>query len=70
MYLEVSFKEFLKRTGGDEARPLLKLPQKELKALYDRRLPVYHDLGSLIKTCGKSPEKITEDIITLLRNCC
>ncbi len=66
VYLVVSFKEFLKRTGSDETRPLLKLPRKELGALYEKRLPVYHDLGRLIMTGGKSPKKITEEIISLL----
>ncbi len=65
IYLEVSFKEFLKRTGEDEARPLLKLPRKELWSLYEKRLSVYRALGRLIKTCGKSPENITEEIISL-----
>ncbi|MBW8003333.1 MAG: shikimate kinase [Planctomycetes bacterium] len=66
VYLEVSFKEFLKRTGSDEARPLLKLPPKKLKALYEKRLSVYRALGRLIMTGCKSPENITEEIISLL----
>ncbi|MBW8003324.1 MAG: hypothetical protein FVQ80_15140 [Planctomycetes bacterium] len=66
VYLEVSFEEFLKRTGEDDARPLLKLPRKELEAIYENRLPVYRTLGRLIKTCGKSQENITEEIMSLL----
>ena len=65
IYLEVSFKEFLKRTGENVVRPLLKLPRDQLTALYEKRLPVYRDLGRLIMTDGKSPEKITEEIVSI-----
>ncbi len=66
LYLEVSFDEFLRRTGQDPYRPLLKRAEKELRGLYNARLPIYRELGRIIKTGGKSSQIITDEILTLL----
>ncbi|GAH63995.1 unnamed protein product, partial [marine sediment metagenome] len=66
VYLEISFEEFLKRSGGDPGRPLLSMPQEKLKALFQARLPVYRKLGNTLTTDKKRPEEIEKDIIKLL----
>ncbi|UCF97816.1 MAG: shikimate kinase [Spirochaetaceae bacterium] len=66
-YLEVSFPEFLKRTGRDRARPLLDRPERELRNLYDSRLPVYRSLGQRILTDSRRPEEITAEILNKLK---
>ena len=65
-YLEVSFREFLSRTGRDPARPLLRRSEKELKHLYGCRLPIYRKLGQRILTDGRRPEEIAEEIMSSL----
>jgi shikimate kinase len=66
-YLEVSFEEFLRRTGIDPARPLLARGREELQVLYDSRRPVYESLGSRVATDGREPSEVAAEIITVLR---
>jgi shikimate kinase len=69
VYLEVSFEEFLRRAGGDPARPLLDKPLKQIRELYDSRLPAYRALGSVgqtISTDGRSPLEVAEDVLSRL----
>ncbi|MEE9306686.1 MAG: shikimate kinase [Spirochaetia bacterium] len=61
-YLEVSYYEFLKRTGKDYSRPLLERTEKELKRLYESRLSIYRSLGRPISTNRKKPEEIAAKI--------
>ncbi len=65
-YLEVSFKEFLRRTGRDRSRPLLDRGQGELKRLFESRAPVYEELGERCPNEGRSPEKTVEEILRKL----
>jgi shikimate kinase len=65
-YLEVSFEEFLRRTGSDPARPLLQRGTGELRSLYEQRRPVYESLGRRIPTEGRTPEEIVEEILRVL----
>lgn len=65
-YLEVSYHEFLKRTGKDHARPLLDRPEKQLKILYKSRLPIYRSLGQRIFTDSRKPEDIAAEILEIL----
>jgi shikimate kinase len=64
--LEVSFEEFLRRTGSDPARPLLQRGTGELRSLYEQRRPVYESLGRRIPTEGRTPEEIVEEILRVL----
>lgn len=69
VYLEVSFEEFLRRAGGDPARPLSARPQDEIRKLYDSRLQAYRALGSAgcaVATDIKSPEQVAEEILARL----
>ena len=66
VYLEVSFEEFLRRAGGDPARPLSARPEEEVRRLYDSRLRAYRTLGQTIGTDGKSAEEVAEAISALL----
>jgi len=65
-YLEVSFEEFLERTGADRARPLLDRSEQELEELYRSRLPVYRSLGRRILTDARRPDEIVAEIIRTL----
>ena len=67
VHLQVSFPEALARTRFDPLRPLLRLPQESLKALYDSRLPEYRRLGLTVATDGRSLEQVVEEIVRLLR---
>jgi shikimate kinase len=69
VYLEVGFEEFLRRTAGDPARPLLARPRDEVRRLYDSRLQAYRALGSAgcaVATDIKSPEQVAEEILARL----
>ena len=66
VYLEVSFQEFLRRAGGDPARPLSARPRDEVRKLYDSRLSAYGALGAAgqtVATDGKSPQQVAEAIL-------
>jgi len=65
-YLVVSFREFLERTGRDRGRPLLDRSQKELKQLYQSRLPIYEMLGRSISTNSRRSQAIAEEILEKL----
>ena len=62
-YLEVSFKEFLNRTGRDHARPLLDHSKNDLVKLYKSRLPIYRGLGQRIITDARKPQDIAAAIL-------
>ena len=67
-YLEVSFVEFLKRTGTDYRRPLLDQTEKELRGLYESRLSIYRSLGRPISTNHRKTEEIATKILKELNN--
>jgi shikimate kinase len=67
-YLEVSFGEFLNRTGRDNARPLLDHSEKKLEKLYKSRVPIYRSLGQCIRTDSRRPQDIAAEILKKLEN--
>ncbi len=66
-FLEITFEEFLERTARSKKRPLRRRSIEELKALYERRRPVYEALGPRIPTSGRSPQEAVEEILDRLR---
>jgi shikimate kinase len=67
-YLEVSFEEFLNRTGRDHTRPLLDRSEKELKKLYKSRVSIYRSLGQRVVTDSRKPQDIAAEILKKLAN--
>jgi len=68
VYLETGFAELAKRVGLDRARPLLVgNPRAQLKALLDKRLPVYGKLAWLtVSTDGREPDEIAAEIAAVV----
>jgi shikimate kinase len=66
-YLEVSFKEFLNRTGRDHRRPLLDKSDRDLEKLYSSRLPIYRSLGQRVLTDSRNPQDIALEILSKLK---
>jgi shikimate kinase len=69
VYLETAFSELAKRVGLDRARPLLigTNPRAQLKALLDKRLPVYGSLAWVtVGTDGRDPEDIAAEIAAVV----
>jgi len=65
VYLAASFPELARRVGMDRPRPLLigTNPRAQLKALLDRRLPIYEGLAWLtVDTDGREPAQIAAQI--------
>jgi shikimate kinase len=64
VYLAASFGELAKRVGMDRPRPLLiGNPRTQLKALLDKRLPIYAGLAWLtVDTDGREPDEIAGQI--------
>ena len=67
-YLEVPLEEALRRIGGDPARPLLARGPRQLRLLYEQRLPVYAALGRPVRTGGRKPAEVVSEILGLLRS--
>ena len=69
VYLETGFAELVKRVGLDRARPLLigQNPRAQLKALLERRLPVYSRLAWMtVSTDGRDPDEIAAEIAAVI----
>ncbi len=69
VYLDVSFEEFRRRIGRmgtDPSRPMLARPPDQVRALYEKRQPVYRQLGAPVRTDGRTPEQVLEQILELL----
>ncbi len=63
--LTASFGELVKRVGCDDAaRPLFQNPQQARK-LYEARRPIYDSLPNQVDTTGRTPQQISEEIITI-----
>jgi shikimate kinase len=64
VYLSASFPELARRVGMDRPRPLLiGNPRAQLKALLERRLPIYEDLAWMtVDTDGREPGAIAGQI--------
>ena len=63
IWLDLSLEEVLRRCGNDKNRPLLRQPLENLKRLFEERKNVYSMADIHIKTEGKEPEKIAEEIL-------
>ncbi|WP_457643621.1 shikimate kinase [Persephonella sp.] len=62
-WLDVPLEEILKRTEGDDTRPLLKQPLEDLKKLYEERKKVYSLAHRRITAWEKTPEEIAGEIV-------
>jgi shikimate kinase len=69
IYLSVELADAMKRVGLGQGRPLLALnPRATLKHLLDQRRPLYEKVAThVVRTDGRTPEEITDEIIALLR---
>ena len=71
VFLYTPLDEMLKRTlyrkNGGNTRPLLKHPYKEVRALYEERLPVYESLGLRINTANLTPLEVCDRVIELIK---
>ncbi len=61
-FLDIDFDNFYERCKHLENRPLLKRPLKELKNLYDSRIPIYNQAHQRFDAF-KSPETIAKEIL-------
>lgn len=67
VFLDVPFDVCYERINNDLNRPIVMNNTKEqLKAIYDRRYPVYMKNSSICVHADDSPKKITETILHLL----
>jgi len=65
VWLDVDFETFKKRTLRDKNRPLLKLPEEELKNLYQKRKKVYSKAHCRVKS-QRSVEETLKKILDCL----
>ncbi len=66
IYLEVRYDEALHRVSADAGRPMLRAP--DLKDIFERRRSTYESVAThVVRTDGRSPELICQDIIGRLR---
>ncbi len=63
VWLKVSFEEFMRRCGGKENRPLLKLSEFELKELMKRREEVYSKAHLTVNDDEGEAESKVEQIL-------
>ena len=69
VFLSVGMAEGVRRTGLSTARPLLAgvNPRATFAALLNARLPLYREVATVeIATDRRSPEEITQDVLTAL----
>ena len=62
IYLQADFRTCMERIGSMEGRPMLTTDAEEL---YRERLPLYESSHYRVKTDGKSPEEVAEEIRNL-----
>lgn len=69
IYLSVEFADAIKRVGLGQGRPLLALnPRATLKHLLDQRRPLYEKVAThVVRTDGRTPEEIADEIAGFLR---
>ena len=65
-YLRVSLATARRRTRGGAERPLLGRGAGAVRALYEKRLPVYRSFGAEVDTEGRSPKEVAGEILRLL----
>jgi shikimate kinase len=66
-YLAAPLAELRERAGRPGARPLMDLPPAQLRALYQRREPIYQSLGIRIHTTRKPVGAIVAAILERMR---
>ncbi len=66
IFLYADFETLYRRISGDKNRPLASLSKKELKKLYEKRLPFYKKALFTVNTAGKTPEEVTNEILSLI----
>ncbi len=62
VWIEVSFEEFMRRCSGSGERPLLRLGERVLRELMEKRSEVY-SRAHLRVSGEREPEKVAEDIL-------
>ncbi|MGK5677793.1 shikimate kinase [Actinoplanes sp. URMC 104] len=69
VYLSVELSDAVKRVGLGAGRPLLSInPRATLKYLLDQRRPLYREVAThTVKTDGRTPEEIADEVAALLR---
>jgi shikimate kinase len=65
VWLDLDFKKFKKRTYKDKNRPLLKLKEKELFALFQKRKEIYKKAHFRVES-QYSPEETVKKILEVL----
>lgn len=68
VYLSVELPDAIARVGLGSGRPLLALnPRATLKFLLDQRRPLYEEVATItVKTDGRTPEEITDELVKAL----
>ncbi len=66
-YLAAPLTDLRERAGRPGNRPLLDLPGAQLRALYERRAPVYRSLGIRIDTSRRPVSAVVATILERLR---
>lgn len=68
VYLSVELPDAISRVGLGSGRPLLSLnPRATLKFLLDQRRPLYEEVATItVKTDGRTPEEITQELAKAL----
>lgn len=68
VYLSVELPDAIARVGLGSGRPLLALnPRATLKFLLDQRRPLYEEVATItVKTDGRTPEEITDELAKAL----
>jgi shikimate kinase len=68
VYLSVDLPDAIARVGLGSGRPLLAMnPRATLKFLLDQRRPLYEEVATItVKTDGRTPEEITEELARAL----
>ncbi len=68
VYLSVELSDAVARVGLGAGRPLLTLnPRATLKYLLDQRRPLYEEVATItVRTDGRDPTSITEEIVSYL----
>jgi shikimate kinase len=70
VFLSVELADAVKRVGLGAGRPLLSVnPRATLKFLMEERRPLYRSVAThTVKTDGRSPQEIAEELAALLKN--
>ncbi|ALA67346.1 shikimate kinase [Corynebacterium lactis] len=73
VYLEVSVKEGVRRTSGNDSRPVLAAedPEAHYRALYESRRDFYESVASFkARSDERSPQRVVAEILSYLDDAC